>query len=73
MTETPKGRTLEFQILRYNPQEPGAKPRMQAYELEEADGMTVFIALNEIREHRRPGGPVIQAGSASAGCNRQGD
>jgi fumarate reductase iron-sulfur subunit len=43
-------RQLRFSILRYNPQEPGATPRMQQYELEEADGMTLFIALNEIRE-----------------------
>ena len=28
----------------------GAFARMQTYELEEADGMTLFIALNEIRE-----------------------
>ena len=54
MEETAKGRTLEFQILRYNPQEPGAKPRMQSYEVEEADGMTLFIALNEIRERQDP-------------------
>ena len=37
-------------VLRYNPQEPAKPPRMQPYELEEADGMTLFIALNEIRE-----------------------
>ena len=43
-------RKLTFHILRYNPQEPGSTPRMQRYELEEADGMTLFIALNEIRE-----------------------
>ncbi len=54
MTETPKGRTLEFQILRYNPQDPGAVPRMQAYAVEEAHGMTLFIALNEIREKQDP-------------------
>jgi fumarate reductase iron-sulfur subunit len=54
MDETAKGRTLKFHILRYNPQEPGAKPRMQTYELEEADGMTLFIALNEIRERQDP-------------------
>jgi len=47
-------RQLRFSILRYNPQEPGAKPRMQQYELEEADGMTLFIALNEIREKQDP-------------------
>ena len=41
-------------MLRYNPQEPGQLPRMQTYELEEADGMTLFIALNEIREKQDP-------------------
>ena len=54
MTETPRGRALKFHILRYNPQEPGAVPRMQTFELEEADGMTLFIALNEIREKQDP-------------------
>jgi fumarate reductase iron-sulfur subunit len=43
-------RMLSIQVLRYNPQEPGSVPHMQTYELEEADGMTLFIALNEIRE-----------------------
>ena len=43
-------RKLKISILRYNPQEPESVPRMQTYELEEADGMTLFIALNEIRE-----------------------
>jgi fumarate reductase iron-sulfur subunit len=43
-------RMLKIQVLRYNPQEPGSIPHMQTYELEEADGMTLFIALNEIRE-----------------------
>ena len=43
-------RKLKIKVLRYNPQEPGSVPRMQTYELEEADGMTLFIALNEIRE-----------------------
>jgi len=43
-------RKVRINVLRYNPQERGSVPRMQAYELEEADGMTLFIALNEIRE-----------------------
>jgi fumarate reductase iron-sulfur subunit len=54
MAETPKPRTLKFHILRYNPQKAGDVPRMQTYELEEADGMTLFIALNEIREKQDP-------------------
>ena len=45
-------RKLVLRILRYNPQEPGSVPRMQSYEIEEAAGMTLFIALNEIRERQ---------------------
>jgi fumarate reductase iron-sulfur subunit len=47
--ESPR-RNVRINVLRYNPQERGSIPRMQTYELEEADGMTLFIALNEIRE-----------------------
>jgi fumarate reductase iron-sulfur subunit len=43
-------RKLAISVLRYNPQETGSVPHLQTYELEEADGMTLFIALNEIRE-----------------------
>ncbi len=50
---TPR-RQLAIRILRYNPQEPGSVPHEQVYELEEADGMTLFIALNEIREKQDP-------------------
>lgn len=45
-----KGRKLIIQILRFNPQVEGDQPRMATYEVEEAPGMTIFIALNEIRE-----------------------
>ena len=47
-------RSSRSSVLRYNPQEPAAAPHMQTYELEEADGMTLFIALNEIREKQDP-------------------
>jgi fumarate reductase iron-sulfur subunit len=50
MADETAHRKLSFNILRYNPQERGSTPRLQRYELEEADGMTLFIALNEIRE-----------------------
>ena len=43
-------RTLKFHILRYNPQIEGDTPTMKTYEVKEAPGMTIFIALNEIRE-----------------------
>ena len=51
---TTKARQLKISVLRYNPQEPGSTPHMQTYELEEAAGMTLFIALNEIRERQDP-------------------
>ena len=50
----PDRRQLKISVLRFNPQEPGSVPRVQTYELEEADGMTLFIALNEIREQQDP-------------------
>lgn len=52
MTADNAPRKLRLQILRFNPREPGSTPRMQRYELEEADGMTLFIALSEIRERQ---------------------
>src|SRR5438445_4244455 len=47
-------RTPKISALRFNPQEPGSVPRMQTYEIEEAEGMTLFIALMEIREKQDP-------------------
>ncbi|MDP2607135.1 MAG: fumarate reductase iron-sulfur subunit [Deltaproteobacteria bacterium] len=43
-------RKLNINVLRFNPQEPGNVPRMQTYPIEEAHGMTLFMALKEIRE-----------------------
>ena len=43
-------RKLNINVLRFNPQEPGSVPRMQTYPIEEAHGMTLFMALKEIRE-----------------------
>lgn len=47
-------RTLSIQILRHNPADPDSVPHMQSFELEEAEAMTLFIALNEIRERLDP-------------------
>ena len=47
-------RRLRISVLRYNPSDRASKPRMQTYELDEADGMTLFIALNEIKEKQDP-------------------
>jgi fumarate reductase iron-sulfur subunit len=45
-----RGRMLRFHILRHNPRNPDSVPGVQTFELEEAAGMTLFLALNEIRE-----------------------
>jgi len=50
VVDSAPGRTLRFHIFRFDPNLPGDKPRMQTFQLEEAPGMTIFIALNEIRE-----------------------
>ena len=52
-TET-KHRLLKISILRYNPQDPDSVPHMQTYELEEGDRMTLFIALNDLRDEQDP-------------------
>jgi len=48
------GRTLHIHILRHNPCDPLSEAHLQTFELEEADAMTLFIALNEIRENHDP-------------------
>lgn len=46
-----KNRILKISILRFDPNDPEDFPHMETFEIEEADGMTLFVALNEIREH----------------------
>jgi len=53
-TETRRERTIRLHVLRYNPQETASAPRMQTFEIEEAAGMTLFVALSEIRERQDP-------------------
>ncbi len=48
------GRQLKFNIFRYNPEDSKSVPRMDLFELEETDAMTLFIALNRIREEQDP-------------------
>lgn len=47
-------RTLQITVLRYNPHDRADAPHLQTFTLEEADGMTLFMALNEIRETQDP-------------------
>ena len=52
--ETVRARRLRFEIFRYNPLDPDSPPHMQTYELDEAPYMSIFIALNQIREQQDP-------------------
>ena len=47
-------RRLKFDILRYNPNDAASRPMMQRFELDEADGMTLYLALQEIRANQAP-------------------
>jgi len=46
-----ENRTLKISILRFDPNDKDDFPHMETFEVEEAIGMTLFVALNEIREH----------------------
>src|SRR5262245_5491808 len=54
MKTEPVNRKLKISVLRFNPQDEKSVPHMQTYEIEEAEGMTLFIALMEIREKQDP-------------------
>ena len=48
-------RKIKIRAFKYNPQSKISKPHFAEYEIEETDGMTLFIALNVIREKLDPG------------------
>ncbi len=48
-------RTLTFHVFRHNPRDPDSVPGVRDYQVEEAPGMTLFIALTRIREEFDPG------------------
>jgi fumarate reductase iron-sulfur subunit len=43
-----------LRVFRHDPQDPASVPRLQEYAVEEAAGMTVFLALTEVRERQDP-------------------
>ena len=47
-------RRLAVRVLRFNPQQADVAPFWQTYEIDDAAGMTLFIALSEIREKLDP-------------------
>jgi fumarate reductase iron-sulfur subunit len=48
------GQTIRLHILRHNPADPASVPHLQTFEVEQSDGMTLFMALGEIREKLDP-------------------
>ena len=49
--ENEKARLLKISILKYDPHVKGDRPHIETFEIKEAPGMTLFIVLNDIREH----------------------
>lgn len=49
-----RARRLRFEIFRYNPEDPDSEPHMQEFEVEETQYMSLYIALNQIRETQDP-------------------
>lgn len=47
-------RKLHIEVFRYNPLDPASVPHMQSFYMEEYSSMTLFIALNIIREQQDP-------------------
>ena len=47
-------RQLTFEIFRYNPEDPGVDPHLDTFLLEEKPFMSLYLALNEIRETQDP-------------------
>ena len=45
MSEIEQGRTLKISIVRFDPQIKNDTPRVETYNVTEAPGMTLFIAL----------------------------
>ena len=51
MSKEKQARELSINILRFDPHDENDFPHMESFKIQEAEGMTLFIALNEIREH----------------------
>jgi fumarate reductase iron-sulfur subunit len=45
-----KARRLRFEIFRFNPEDTKTEPHIDVFEIDERPYMTLFMALNEIRE-----------------------
>jgi fumarate reductase iron-sulfur subunit len=48
------GRRLSFEIFRFNPEDTNSEPHTQVFELDEMPYMSLYMALNQIREKQDP-------------------
>ena len=48
--ESAMSRMLTFHVFKYNPLDKNDRPKLKTYEIEETPGMTIFVALNFIRD-----------------------
>ena len=51
----PSPRRLRFEIFRFNPEDPESQPHTDVFEIDETPFMSLYIALNTIREQHDPG------------------
>ena len=51
MSEVEAVRTLKINILKFDPHDPKDFPHIETFEIQESAGMSLYIVLNEIREH----------------------
>ena len=49
-----EGRRLRINVLRFNPQLEGDQARFVTYEIDEAENMTLYMVLTEVREEQEP-------------------
>ncbi|MCG6900490.1 MAG: fumarate reductase iron-sulfur subunit [Gammaproteobacteria bacterium] len=47
-----KRRQLRFEIFRFNPEDPESTPHIQCYRLDETPYLSLYLALNQIREQQ---------------------
>ncbi len=47
-------RRLRFEVFRFNPAEPDVEPRLDTFEIDEQPYMSLYMALNAIREQHDP-------------------
>jgi len=55
MSDRRQARRLRFEIFRFNPEDSESEPHIDSFEIDERPYMTLYMALNEIRETQDSG------------------